>query len=368
MIGKLAARFIAGVAAALVVVLIGPTANAYASIDSGYAGWTRGFDFSDSKPTPAQVRAAGGSFVMVYISPTYTAGKYSSAAQIAAFRADGIGVGLIYETTATRVLGGCAAGTTDGIRTRAARTHVGAPQTTPVYGVAVDFAVTTAQYATVDAYADCYADQVGGKGLAGVYARGDYITHAAIRGYTRLWQTYAWSSGVWSPFAALRQVHNGWAVSGRDTDLDFSLDPSRIVLIGATSYPKREAVDVPPARTAPVAPKPATVTPAATYRVRAGDTLAKIGARTGRDWRTIASCNGIRSPYTIYPGRVLKLSCSAAPAAAVTRARYVVVRSGDTLSKIASRNGSTWQRLYSLNRGSISNPNRIRVGQRIRIT
>lgn len=38
------------------------------------------------------------------------------------------------------------------------------------------------------------------------------------------------------------------------------------------------------------------------YTVVSGDTLSGIGAKLGVDWRSIASSNGISSPYTIYPG------------------------------------------------------------------
>lgn len=44
-----------------------------------------------------------------------------------------------------------------------------------------------------------------------------------------------------------------------------------------------------------------------TYTVKAGDTLSGIGKATGVNWKTIASLNGIKSPYTIYPGQKLKL-------------------------------------------------------------
>lgn len=44
-----------------------------------------------------------------------------------------------------------------------------------------------------------------------------------------------------------------------------------------------------------------------TYTVKSGDTLSGIGAKVGVNWKTIASKNGIKSPYTIYPGQVLKI-------------------------------------------------------------
>ena len=45
---------------------------------------------------------------------------------------------------------------------------------------------------------------------------------------------------------------------------------------------------------------------ARTYTVKKGDTLSGIGAKLGIAWKTIASKNGIKSPYTIYPGQKLK--------------------------------------------------------------
>ena len=41
------------------------------------------------------------------------------------------------------------------------------------------------------------------------------------------------------------------------------------------------------------------------YIVKSGDTLSAIGPRYGVAWQTIASLNGIRSPYTIYVGQKL---------------------------------------------------------------
>ena len=101
-------------------------------------------------------------------------------------------------------------------------------------------------------------------------------------------------------------------------------------------------------------PKPPTSKPN-TYKVRSGDTLSGIGTRAGINWRTIASINGIKSPYTIYPGQVLKLS-STAPTAPV----YTTVKAGEGLSQIAKRAGykdwwlpTSWQRISNLNRGGI---------------
>ena len=44
-----------------------------------------------------------------------------------------------------------------------------------------------------------------------------------------------------------------------------------------------------------------------TYTVKAGDTLSAIGKKLNIDWKTIAELNGIKSPYTIYTGQLLKI-------------------------------------------------------------
>jgi nucleoid-associated protein YgaU len=48
--------------------------------------------------------------------------------------------------------------------------------------------------------------------------------------------------------------------------------------------------------------------------------------------------------------------------------KTVTVKSGDSLSKIAAANGTTWQKLYELNKGLIGgNPNLIRPGQELKM-
>lgn len=66
----------------------------------------------------------------------------------------------------------------------------------------------------------------------------------------------------------------------------------------------------PPAKTVtstPVQqPRPASARPAL-YTVKRGDTLYSIAWNYGIDYRQVAAWNGIRSPYTIYPGQRIKL-------------------------------------------------------------
>lgn len=51
-----------------------------------------------------------------------------------------------------------------------------------------------------------------------------------------------------------------------------------------------------------------TLTPDGYYRVRRDDTLYAIAFNFGLNWKDLAAWNGVRSPYTIYPGQELRLS------------------------------------------------------------
>lgn len=121
---------------------------------------------------------------------------------------------------------------------------------------------------------------------------------------------------------------------------------------------------------------PASASP---VEVRSGDTLTSIAARHGTTWQALYEQNRSvigRNPNVLRVGQVLSVGGGqTAPApAAPARAASVsssgggayVVQSGDTLSSIASRHGTTWQRLHAANRDVIgSNPNVLRVGQRL---
>jgi nucleoid-associated protein YgaU len=58
---------------------------------------------------------------------------------------------------------------------------------------------------------------------------------------------------------------------------------------------------------------------------------------------------------------------AAAPRSASASGGNYTVRSGDTLSRIAARNGTSWQALYAQNRDVLSNPNVLRVGQSLKV-
>jgi membrane-bound lytic murein transglycosylase D len=108
-----------------------------------------------------------------------------------------------------------------------------------------------------------------------------------------------------------------------------------------------------------------------THKVRSGETLALIAGRYGVKSSDLARWNDISDPTHIEVGQVLQIKGStsaaaapaAAPAAQPTKKTYTV-RSGDTLSEIASRYGVGLSELQRWNRISGT---RIYVGQKLTI-
>jgi len=110
------------------------------------------------------------------------------------------------------------------------------------------------------------------------------------------------------------------------------------------------------------------VTTAASYTVKAGDTLSAIAAKYGTTYQTLASANSISNPNDIYVGQVIKVSATATAASSqaassTSSSGSYTVKSGDTLYGIALANGLNWQTLAKQN--GISDPNVIFVGQKL---
>ncbi|MCR1952035.1 LysM peptidoglycan-binding domain-containing protein [Clostridium sp. DSM 100503] len=104
-----------------------------------------------------------------------------------------------------------------------------------------------------------------------------------------------------------------------------------------------------------------------TYTVQSGDTLSGIAQRYGTTWEHLAQINNISDPNLIYPGQVLKIGSgsSAGSTSGGTRITYIV-KDGDTLSGIAQMYGTTAERLAQIN--NISDPNLIYPGETIVIS
>ena len=114
-----------------------------------------------------------------------------------------------------------------------------------------------------------------------------------------------------------------------------------------------------------------------TYTIVRGDTLSGIAKRFGTTYQEIARLNGIADPNKIRVGQVIKIpdssgsgssgsgssgsgssgsGSSTSPSSTQSYITYTIV-SGDTLTKIANKFGTTYQELARIN--GISNPNLI---------
>lgn len=98
-----------------------------------------------------------------------------------------------------------------------------------------------------------------------------------------------------------------------------------------------------------------------------GDTLGGIAAQFGVNLQELIRLNGIQNPDKIFPGQVLNLPASGAPAPAAVSALppYCIVDPGDTLSGIANQYGVSLDYIISKNPGI--DINLIYPGQRINL-
>ena len=154
------------------------------------------------------------------------------------------------------------------------------------------------------------------------------------------------------------------------------ISPGQVLKIPGRGGGGSPAAPPPP----PPQPRPAAKPRARekTYRVRGGDNLGVIARRFGTTVSAIAKANGISNPNRIRVGQVLKIPGNESPAApspaprprplpgtSSTGAKTYTIRRGDNLGSIARRFGTTVSAIARAN--GISNPNRIRAGQTLRI-
>ncbi len=112
------------------------------------------------------------------------------------------------------------------------------------------------------------------------------------------------------------------------------------------------------------------------HKVKSGETMSSLSTKYKVTSQQLMEWNGLRTG-NIYVGQRLKIKSGEANPAIkeepketpaeekATVKKYYAVRSGDTFSKIADRNGLTQTQLSRLNPGI--NVNRLNVGQQIRI-
>lgn len=112
-----------------------------------------------------------------------------------------------------------------------------------------------------------------------------------------------------------------------------------------------------------VSDAPKRVAKSRTHRVRSGESLYTIGKRYGVSVDRLKAANGLRR-NTIRVGQELVIPARSSGASTSASGKVHHVRSGDTLSEISHRYGTTVSKLRSAN-GLTSN--RLRIGQELKI-
>lgn len=115
--------------------------------------------------------------------------------------------------------------------------------------------------------------------------------------------------------------------------------------------------------TKPVKPSKPQTSSETIYIVKKGDTLSGIASKYGTTYQVLASYNGISNPNLIGVGQTIKIPNGTMSHITNTSSRTYIVKSGDTLSNIAKKYGTTYQKIAKDN--NISNPNKIYPGQKL---
>lgn len=362
-------------------------------------------DLSFDRPGGAALKAHGFTGVMRYFSNDE--GKNLSHDELVDYLNNGLDVGVVWESTATRALGGAAAGTVDGKEALRQADAIG--YTGKLYA-AVDFDANDAQKPTLKAYQDAFNDATGGRSRA-AYGGFWVIKYLKENGSIDLmWQTLAWSGG--QIYDGVQLYQNGQSDFNGGVDVNdvrvadygqmghastatpsggSAPAPSPVatgeytVVSGdtlsgiasrfGTTYQALAAINgiadpnkIRAGQTIKLtggSPAPAPVANGQSYTVVSGDTLSGIAAKYGMSYQTIAAANGISDPNKIYANQVLRIPGTNVPAPAPAAGIVYVVQSGDTLSGIASKYGTSYQHLAEIN--GIADPNKINAGQSIRI-
>lgn len=93
------------------------------------------------------------------------------------------------------------------------------------------------------------------------------------------------------------------------------------------------------------------------HTVQRGETLVILASRYGTTWQAIASLNNLTNPNRIYAGQVLLIPAPSRPQIVGTYA----VKAGDTLYALAQRYGTTVDNFVAVN--AITETTRLSIGQ-----
>lgn len=179
-----------------------------------------GCDYSTPSVTGSQLAHYGIKFACRYASTSGNA-KNLTAAEVLDLTLHEIDIVSVFETNATRAMGGSPAGQADYASAIAQHRALGMPDSRPMY-FAVDFDAAASDMPEIFSYFE------GINAVAAPYTIGVYGGFAVCRELDvrklvdYIWQTSAWSGGAWLPQAHIRQVAQQMHIGGNQVDLDWA--------------------------------------------------------------------------------------------------------------------------------------------------
>ncbi|WP_314427731.1 LysM peptidoglycan-binding domain-containing protein [Leuconostoc lactis] len=174
------------------------------------------------------------------------------------------------------------------------------------------------------------------------------------------------SGDTLSKIAALHQMSLSQLVSLNGITNPNLIQVGKVIKVTGATNNAQPSVPAAPTQQ-PAAPEAPATNTAATYTVKAGDTLLRIAAQFKMNLAQIAALNQISNLNAIRVGQVLKVSnavgsnntqnttqpSAGAPTKAAPSTTGYTVKSGDTLSAIAAANGVSLANLLSWNNLSL---------------
>lgn len=181
----------------------------------------RGVDYSDARPNVGQLWQAGIRYVARYIGAGGVEKRLTRDEALSLNRA-GLPIVSLVEGGENDALQGSATGVDHAHAAERDVVALDIPRDRPAY-FAVDFDMTDAQWPAVHDYIRG-AQSVMGVDRVGIYGGLRAVTYARERASVPwLFQTYAWSDGLWYPGAQLRQTLNNQTIGGGSVDLGLAM-------------------------------------------------------------------------------------------------------------------------------------------------
>jgi hypothetical protein len=187
---------------------------------------SKGVDYSWARPGGEAIKDEGFEFAIRYVPYPGDTGKGLTEEEVKDLHSHGLSIGLVFESSAERHLGGYLAGVNDANLVERARASLEFPKETAIY-FAVDFDAQPSQFPLINEY-QRGAISVLGFDRVGMYGHNRVLASAQNADTAKwFWQCLAWSGGKVFPDRHLYQYMNGVYVNGGAVDYNYAYGPTQ---------------------------------------------------------------------------------------------------------------------------------------------